>query len=152
MMRHTPFRQLSIGFYHGNAVLQNIGGKHIMRFRTKTKRAIALTAAAVLTATAILPHTYLTPHAAKCKYGNESQHKWTGLKPDTKALSGDFFLFSADGAALLGFYTDSQNPSIFPQPYQIPIKKRYPQNSSSFFPHLVFFFIVPPHPSSILAL
>ena len=94
-----------------------------MRFRTKTKRAIALTAAAVLTATAILPHTYLTPHAAKCKYGNESQHKWTGLKPDTKALSGDFFLFSADGAALLGFYTDSQNPSIFPQPYQIPIKK-----------------------------
>ncbi len=63
-----------------------------MRFRPKTKRAIALTAAAVLTATAILPHMYLTPHAAKCKYGNESQHKWTGLKPDTKALSGDFFL------------------------------------------------------------
>jgi hypothetical protein len=51
-----------------------------MRFRTKTKRAIALTAAAVLTATAILPHMYLTPHAAKCKYGNESQHEWTGLK------------------------------------------------------------------------
>ena len=51
-----------------------------MRFRPKTKRAIALTAAAVLTATAILPHMYLTPHAAKCKYGNESQHKWTGLK------------------------------------------------------------------------
>ena len=44
-------------------------------------------------------------------------------KTDTKALSGDFFLFSADGAAFLGFYTDSQNPSIFPQPYQIPIKK-----------------------------
>jgi len=73
-------------------------------------------------------------------------------KTDTKALSGDFFLFSADGAAFLGFYTDSQNPSIFPQPYQIPIKKRYPQNSSSFSPHLVFIFIVPPHPSSILAL
>ncbi|RKI99556.1 hypothetical protein D7X87_24795 [bacterium D16-54] len=51
-----------------------------MRFRSKTKRAIALTAAAVLTATAILPHMYLTPHAAKCKYGNESQHEWTGLK------------------------------------------------------------------------
>ncbi len=43
-----------------------------MRFRPKTKRAIALTAAAVLTATAILPHMYLTPHAAKCKYGNEN--------------------------------------------------------------------------------
>lgn len=51
-----------------------------MRFRSKTKRAIALAAAAVLTATAILPHMYLTPRAAKCKYGNESQHEWTGLK------------------------------------------------------------------------
>ena len=58
-----------------------------MRFRTKTKRAIALTA------TAILPHTYLTPHAAKCKYGNESQHEWTGLKlywTDIPAATGGY--------------------------------------------------------------
>ena len=101
-IRHTPFRQLSIGSAMETLYYKilRIGGKQIMRFRPKTKRAIALTAAAVLTATAILPHTYLTPHAVKCKYGNESQHKWTGLKRDTKALSGDFFLFSADGAFL----------------------------------------------------
>ncbi|RKI99999.1 hypothetical protein D7X87_23820 [bacterium D16-54] len=46
-----------------------------MRFRTKTKRIIALTAVALLTATAILPRMYLTPHAVCSK-----SHEWTGLK------------------------------------------------------------------------
>ncbi len=81
-IRHTPLRQLSIGFTVETLYYKilRIGGKHIMRFRTKTKRAIALTAAAVLTATAILPHMYMTPHAVNCSSGKFDQHEWTGLK------------------------------------------------------------------------
>ncbi len=63
-----------------------------MRFRPKTKRAIALTAVAVLAATSILPHMYMTPHAVNCSSGKFDQHEWTGLKlywTDIPAATGE---------------------------------------------------------------
>jgi len=66
--------------------------KDPMKFKTSTKRTVALATTAVLTATAILPHIRLWSYArSQCANGKEATHEWTGLKlywEDIPAVGG----------------------------------------------------------------
>ena len=63
-----------------------------------------------------------------------------------------FFVLGQMGPFCLGFSADRQNPSIFPQSDQIPIKNAIRKKFIIFLPILCSFIVLPHPPFPILAL